>query len=63
MKKIPLNEFVKERTQVEAAEKLGMTQAAVAKALRKKREIYVVEDGGVFSAFEVRPFPSQKKAA
>lgn len=64
MLKKSLYEFVKQfNSQNIAAEKLCTSQGAISKALRKGREIYVIEENGVFSAFEVKPFPSQGKAA
>ncbi|AWM80517.1 Cro/Cl family transcriptional regulator [Gammaproteobacteria bacterium ESL0073] len=59
MNKIPLKKYVEDTSQGEAAKKLGTTQGAVSKAIRKNREIYVVEEQGKLKAFEVRPFPSQ----
>ncbi|WXL27738.1 Cro/CI family transcriptional regulator [Ectopseudomonas mendocina] len=60
MKRTPLNEFVAERGQINAAVVLGVTQGAISKALRMKREIHVNQhDDGTFSADELRPFPSQ----
>ncbi|MDG9928284.1 MULTISPECIES: Cro/CI family transcriptional regulator [unclassified Pseudomonas] len=60
MRRIPLNEFATEKSQVNAASLLGMTQGALSKALRVGRDIYVTEhDDGTYSAEEVKPFPSQ----
>ena len=56
--RIPLKEFAKGRQHI-AAQELGVQQAAISKAIRVGREIFVTrhEDGSV-SATEVRPFPS-----
>lgn len=59
MIKIPLSQFVEKFGQYAAAEKLGVTQPAVAKALKCEREIYVFEkEDGTFFANEIKPFPS-----
>lgn len=59
MKEITLTDFVKLYGQRGAAEKLGVTQPAVRKALLAEREIYVTEnEDGTFCASEIKPFPS-----
>lgn len=59
MSQIPLSQFVEKHGQYGAAEKLGVTQPAVAKALKCEREIYVFEnEDGTFFANEIKPFPS-----
>jgi hypothetical protein len=64
MKRIPLSEFAAEHGQSKAADLLGLTQGALSKAIRVGRDIVVVfNDDGQFSAFEQRPFPSQKSVA
>ena len=60
MSRIPLNQFAISKGQTKAAQLLGMTQGALNKALRVGRDIYVTEvESGVFTAEELRPFPSQ----
>lgn len=60
--RIPLVEFSKGR-QSEAGVDLGVSQAAINKALQIGREIYVMANGdGSFSAFEVKPFPSRSNS-
>jgi hypothetical protein len=64
MNATPLDQFVAEKGQSEAARLLRVTAPAIAKALNAKRDISVFElpEGG-FEAVEQRPFPSQKTAA
>lgn len=60
MNRIPLDEFARERGQVQAAMLLGLTQGALSKALRVGRAVFVTcHANGTFSAEELRPFPSQ----
>ncbi|OEC43145.1 hypothetical protein A7D27_10015 [Pseudomonas sp. 1D4] len=60
MKRISIQEFVAEKGQTESAALIGVTQGAISKALRKRRDIYVIcLDDGTYAAEEVRPFPSQ----
>lgn len=59
MHKTTLAEFIAKHGQTGAADRLGMTQPSVRKALLSEREIYVTEHpDGTFTAEEVRPFPS-----
>jgi hypothetical protein len=61
---VPLEEFAIEKGQTAAAQLLGMSQGALSKAIRMKRHIVVERHpDGSFSATEMRPFPSQGKAA
>ena len=54
---IPLAEFARGRQHI-AARELGVQQAAISKALRVGREIFVVRHvDGTVTATEVRPFP------
>lgn len=54
---IPLAEFAKGRQHI-AARELGVQQAAISKALRVGREIFVNRHAdGTVTATEVRPFP------
>ncbi|WP_353954818.1 Cro/CI family transcriptional regulator [Pseudomonas siliginis] len=56
--RIPLKEFAKGRQHV-AAQELGVQQAAISKAIRVGREIYVTPHAdGSYTATEVRAFPS-----
>jgi len=55
--RIPLAEFAKGRQHI-AARELGVQQAAISKALRVGREIFVIRHAdGTVTATEVRPFP------
>lgn len=59
MTRIPLAEFAARKGQGEAAKILGTTQAAVSKAIKTGRYIFVHEKlSGVFEAIELKPFPS-----
>lgn len=59
MTTIPLSEFVEDKGQDEAAKSLGASQAAICKALKSGRVIFVQEDEpGVFSALELKGFPT-----
>lgn len=61
MRQMSLEKFAEEKGQTGAATALGMSQGALNKALRVGRKIVVTEHGkGVYSAEEVRPFPSQQ---
>ncbi len=64
MKRTPLSEFAGKHGQSKAAELLGLTQGSLNKALHSGREVYVTrrKDGG-YEAFEVKPFPSSRRAA
>ncbi|MFS1583392.1 MAG: Cro/CI family transcriptional regulator [Candidatus Arsenophonus phytopathogenicus] len=54
-----INNFAKNFGQAKAAEKLGIYQSAVSKALRMRRRITVIiHDDGKVEAEEVKPFPS-----
>ncbi|MBA6065530.1 hypothetical protein H4C75_12225 [Pseudomonas mosselii] len=58
--RLPLDEFARGR-QDAAAKDLGVRQAAISKALRVGRTIFVTRHAdGSCSAFEERPFPSQR---
>lgn len=64
MNETPLDKFVAEKGQSEAARLLHVTAPAIHKALSAKRDIRVTElSDGSFVALEQRPFPSQKSAA
>lgn len=62
MNRMTLAAFVSQHGQTEAARKLGTTQAAMSKAVRAGREIYVsLQPDGTYQAKEVRQFPSQER--
>jgi hypothetical protein len=57
-----LSTFVRDHSQRLAAEILGVTAQAVHNALRKRRDIRIVDHGdGVFSGYEVRPLSMPRK--
>ncbi|MBI6944373.1 hypothetical protein JET76_23910 [Pseudomonas putida] len=59
MTPVTLNKFVDDRGQIDAARRLGLSQAAVSKAVRSGRSIYVVSiDSDQCAAFELKPFPA-----
>ncbi|WP_395599574.1 Cro/CI family transcriptional regulator [Pseudomonas sp. A1437] len=59
MTPIPLSSFVQGRSQEEAAKSLGASQAAICKALKTGRIIFVTEEpSGSFTAIELKGFPS-----
>ncbi|QVE15712.1 Cro/CI family transcriptional regulator [Pseudomonas cichorii] len=59
MSPVPLAEFVSTHGQSEAAKALGATQAAISKAARSGRHIFVQKKPcGAFEAVELRGFPS-----
>lgn len=58
--KITLQEYVKNNGQRKVAEKLGITQAAVSKAILRNREIYIFLNNGKIEAKEIRDFPTVK---
>lgn len=61
MKRYNLSEFAKKLGQSKAAEKLGIYQSAVSKAIRTGRKITVlVYDDGRVEAEEIKPFPNQR---
>ncbi|HAT2207692.1 TPA: Cro/Cl family transcriptional regulator [Kluyvera intermedia] len=58
-----LSEYVEEHGQVKTGLALGISQTAISKALRHRRNIIVeVQQDGTICAREVKPFPSQKAA-
>lgn len=62
MQRITLAAFTEKHGQTGAAGLLGMTQGALAKALKVGREVYVTQlPDKTFQAEETRPFPSTKK--
>ncbi|WP_194426017.1 Cro/CI family transcriptional regulator [Klebsiella quasipneumoniae] len=62
MKKLTLKEFADQEGQVKAASKLGIRQSAISKALRLKRNIFVlVHPDGTTEAEEVKPFNKEER--
>ena len=60
MNETPLDKFVADKGQSEAARLLGVTPPAIYKAIAAGRHIRVLElSAEVFQASELRPFPSQ----
>lgn len=63
MPSIPLEQFASDKGQATAAQLLGMTQGALSKAIRLRRNITVTQNpDGSFTGTEVRAFPSQARA-
>ncbi|NWC56553.1 Cro/CI family transcriptional regulator [Pseudomonas veronii] len=61
MQRIPLAEYAAKR-HAWTAEKLGMSQGSLSKAIREGRSIFViVSDDGALSALEEKPFPGQRR--
>lgn len=60
MTRTTLQEYVSENGQVKAAELLGVTQSAICKALKYRREIYIEEKDGNVTSYEVKKFPSDR---
>lgn len=61
MQRIPLAEYAAKR-HAGTAEKLGMSQGSLSKAIREGRSIFViVSDDGNLSALEEKPFPGQRR--
>ena len=60
MTKTTLLEYVSENGQVKAAELLGVTQSAICKAMKYRREIYIEEKDGKVTSYEVKKFPSDR---
>lgn len=61
MNRVPLSDYVKTHGQPITAKTLGVTQGAISKAIRRSRNIFIIQDKrGNIKAEEVRPFPSQK---
>lgn len=58
MTRTTLQEYVSKNGQVKAARLLGVTQSAICKALKYKREIYIEEKDGRVTSYEVKKFPS-----
>ncbi|MDF3197575.1 Cro/CI family transcriptional regulator [Pseudomonas sp. 1912-s] len=61
MQRIPLAEYAVKR-HARTAEKLGMSQGSLSKAIREGRSIFViVSSDGRLSAIEEKPFPGQRR--
>lgn len=64
MKKKPLPDLVAEKGQAAVAKALGVSPAAISKALNTERDIVVtVNRDGSMTAQELKPFPSQARRA
>ena len=67
MKQIPLTELVATKGQAFAARALGVSPAAISKAILAERNISVIcNQDGTFDAHELKSFPAQiaqKKSA
>ena len=60
MKQIPLTELVATKGQAFAAKALGVSPAAISKAIAAERNISVTcNSDGTFEAHELKPFPAQ----
>jgi hypothetical protein len=61
VQRIPLAEYAAKR-HAGTAEKLGMSQGSLSKAIREGRSIFViVTSDGKLSAIEEKPFPGQRR--
>ncbi|MGK3120471.1 Cro/CI family transcriptional regulator [Pseudomonas corrugata] len=59
---VPLREFAKDRSQLEMAALLGVTQSAVSQMILSSRDIRVIEGAdGKLSGVEIRPVGSRRK--
>lgn len=58
MDRTTLLEYVSKNGQAKTAELLGVTQSAICKALKYKREIYIDEKDGKVTSYEIKNFPS-----
>ena len=56
-----LQDWANEIGQVETARKIGVTQGAICRALKSKRNIFIKESNGFVEAFEIKKFPLQRK--
>ncbi len=58
----PLREYVTGKSQVEVAEKLGVTQGAISQMLLSGRDVRVViDDSGKAEGYELRRIGSRRK--
>lgn len=61
MQRIPLAKYAAKR-HAGTADKLGMSQGSLSKAIREGRSIFVIVSGdGKLSAIEEKPFPGQRR--
>lgn len=61
MNQIPFSELVAKIGQAAVADAFGISPAAIHKALRMGRQIFVtVHENGTYTAHELRPFPSSR---
>lgn len=56
MSELTLGDFVNEKGQAKAADAIGVSQGAISKALKNKRDIRVrIDDEGRIDAYEIKP--------
>lgn len=64
MTKIPLTEYLKQKTQAEVASEIGLTQGAIWQMVRSRRRIELtIHDDGRVEAHEIKPIGRTKAAA
>lgn len=64
MQKMTLKEYLKDKTQDEAARAIGVTQGAVAQMVRSTRHIELtINEDGTVQAHEIKPVGRRKMAA
>lgn len=64
MRKISLNEYLKEKTQDEVASEIGVTQGAIWQMVRANRQIELtIHDDGRVEAHEIKPIGRARAAA
>lgn len=64
MNQMTLAEYAKMHSQAKVANDFGLTQYAISKAISAGRQIMVtIKPDGTVTGEEIRPFPSNKKAA
>ena len=60
MNQIPLSQLVEDKGQAQVARALGVSAAAISKAISAERKIMVtIHPSGEMEAQELKPFPSQ----
>jgi hypothetical protein len=63
MNRLPLAEYAAKR-HANTAQRLGMSQGSLSKAIREGRSIFIIESSdGELSALEEKPFPGQRRSA
>lgn len=64
MRKIPLTEYLKQKTQAEVASEIGVTQGAVWQMIRAGRQVELtLHDDGRVEAHEIKPLGKTRAAA